>query len=192
MTLPNTPDERDIAVQSLNMDTMRMIARNDQSLEDIKMLTSSKVTDQLKVFLIAQARNELMRVIKLTQFLDKLENQFISKVDSSIEDDDLTLKQYSDIIGVITSLLSRSNDIIANVLKDDSLMTILNTTIYSNTSDSSTTTAVVAQLKDSQSRERVRVVLGQILTATSQYTNVQSTETNDNTIIIDEEGGSHE
>lgn len=192
MTLPNTPDERDIAVQSLNMDTMRMIARNDQSLEDIKMLTSSKVTDQLKVFLVAQARNELMRVIKLTQFLDKLENQFISKVDSSIEDDDLTLKQYSDIIGVITSLLSRSNDIIANVLKDDSLMTILNTTIYSNTSDGSTTTAVVAQLKDSQSRERVRVVLGQILTATSQYTNVQSTETNDNTIVIDEEGESHE
>lgn len=164
-----------------NMDMMTKIARDEQSLDDIKMLTSSKVTDQLKVFLIAQARNELSRVIKLTHFLDKLETNFMNEVDKEMNNNNLTLKQYSDIIGVITSLLTRSNEIISRVLKDDTLMTILNTTIY--TADStSQSTSIVANLKDAQSRERVRLMIQKVLTKTSEFS------TDDNVITV-EDGG---
>lgn len=153
-----------------NLDMMTQIARNKQSLEDIKNLTSSKVTDQLKVFLISQARNELSRVVKLTKFLDRLESEYMDKVENAIESGSLTLRQYSDTIGLITDLLSRSNDIIYKVLRDDSLMTILNTTIYS-TDGSTQVSSVVSSLKDAQSRERVRNVVQNILFATSNYAN---------------------
>lgn len=156
-----------------NMEMMKIIAKSDQSLEDIKNLTSSKVTDQLKVFLIAQARNELQRVVKLTQFLDKLESTFMNKVNQEMDTDALTLRQYSDIISTIVDLLSRSNSIISQVLKDDSLMTILNTTIY--TSGSSTTvSSAVSSLKDPQSRERVRTVIQNILFSTENYGQVDT------------------
>lgn len=153
-----------------NLDMMTQIARNEQSLEDIKNLTSSKVTDQLKVFLISQARNELSRVVKLTKFLDRLENEYMNKVENAMESGSMTLRQYSDTIGLITDLLSRSNDIIYKVLRDDSLMTILNTTIYS-TDGSTQVSSVVSSLKDAQSRERVRNVVQNILFATSNYAN---------------------
>lgn len=153
-----------------NLDMMTQIARNKQSLEDIKNLTSSKVTDQLKVFLISQARNELSRVVKLTKFLDRLENEYMNKVENAMESGSMTLRQYSDTIGLITDLLSRSNDIIYKVLRDDSLMTILNTTIYS-TDGSAQVSSVVSSLKDAQSRERVRNVVQNILFATSNYAN---------------------
>lgn len=160
-------------LKTSNMEMMQVIASHDQSLEDIKNLTSSKVTDQLKVFLIAQARNELQRVVKLTQFLDKLESKFMNKVNQEMDMDALTLRQYSDIISTITDLLSRSNSIISQILKDDSLMTILNTTIY--TSGSSTTvSSAVSSLKDPQSRERVRTVIQNILFSTQNYGSVES------------------
>lgn len=151
-----------------NMDMMKIIANSEHSLDDIKNLTSSKVTDQLKVFLIAQARNELQRVIKLTQFLDRLESKFMNKVNSEMDADALTLRQYSDIISTITDLLSRSNGIISMVLKDDSLTTILNTTIYTSGSSTTVSTAV-SSLRDAQSRERVRSVVQNILFATENY-----------------------
>lgn len=165
------PSSQDLSVVSnevSNLSMMETISNNSQSLEDIKNLTSSKVTDQLKVFLISQARNELSRVVKLTKFLDKLESNYMEKVDQAMENNELTLKQYSDVIELITGLLSRSNEIIYKVLRDDSLMTILNTTIY--TSNSSTqVSSVVASLKDAQSRERVRNVIQNILGTTLSY-----------------------
>lgn len=154
--------------QISNMDMMTKVSNNEQSLEDIKHLTSSKITDQLKVFLVAQARNELSRVVKLTQFLDRLENEYLSRVQQKVEDNTMTLKQYSDTINLITGLLSRSNDIIYKVLKDDSLMTILNTTIYTS-GDPTQVSSVVSSLKDAQSRERVRNVIQNVLMVTSNY-----------------------
>lgn len=158
--------ENDSEVSNFKM--MEKISENRQSLEDIKNLTSSKVTDQLKVFLVSQARNELRRVVKLTEFLDRLEDQYIDKVNESVSFDDLTLKQYGEVIGLITDLLARSNDIIYKVLRDDSLMTILNTTIYTDVG-SSQVSSVVSSLKDAQSRERVRNVIQTILLTTSNY-----------------------
>lgn len=166
-----------LVVNNPNLEMMTTISNNDQSLEDIKNLTSSKVTDQLKVFLISQARNELSRIVKLTKFLDKLESQYMSKVDKAMEEDKLTLQQYANVISLITDLLARSNEIVYKVLKDDSLMTILNTTIYT-TSDTTQVSSVVSTLKDPQSRERVRNVIQNILLTTKNYeeSEVQSSE----------------
>lgn len=161
---------------NLNLQMMQTISKNEQTLEDIKNLTSSKVTDQFKVFLVSQARNELSRVVKLTKFLDRLEAQYISKVTSSMESDKLTLKQYSDCIGLITELLSRSNEIIYKVLRDENLMTILNTTIYANSSEGLQVSSVVTSLKDPQSRERVRGVIQNVLVSVDSYVQSNSVD----------------
>ena len=44
-----------LSAESLsNLEAMEKIANNEQTIDDIRLLTSSKITDQLKVFLIAQ------------------------------------------------------------------------------------------------------------------------------------------
>lgn len=148
-----------------NLSMMQKIANNDQTFNDIKMLTSSKVTDQMKVFLVSQAKNELNRVIKLTTFLDALETSYINKVTGAIESDSLSLKNYGDIIETITECLNRSNTIISQIIKDDSLMTILNTTIYAG-SGTATSASVGIALGNAQSRERVRTIITQVLNRT--------------------------
>ena len=166
-----------------DLEMMTLIAEDKQTFEEVKLLTSNRVTDQIKVFLVAEARNELSRVVKLTKFLDRLEDSFISKADKAMGSGSLTLKQYGSIIDSITTLLSRSNEIIYRVLKDDSLMTVLNTTIYA--SKDATTTSIVTQLKDAQSRERVRLVLQQVINKSNEY--VESTVDADVKEIIVEE-----
>ena len=172
----------ELPVVRSDLDMMSLIAADKQTLEDVKLLTSNKVTDQIKVFLVAEARNELSRVVKLTKFLDRLENNFIAKADKAMESNTLTLKQYGDIVNNIISILSRSNEVIYRVLKDDSLMTVLNTTIYA--SKDATATSIVTQLKDAQSRERVRLVLQQVINKSSEY--VDSVKASTDEIIVEE------
>lgn len=180
-------DSTDVTIQphNPNMDMMEKIANDEQTFQDIKLLTSTKVTDQLKVFLVSQARNELSRVIKLTNFLDKIENGYLNKIDKLMKDDEISLKQYGEIVETITTLLGRSNSIISNILKDDSLTTILNTTIYTNTdTNGGQGVSVVSQLKDPQSREKVRNVINQILYKTENYAEEQPNE-----VVIDSAEG---
>lgn len=177
-------------VSKSNLSMMTTIASNNQTIDDIKMLTSSKVTDQLKVFLVSQARNELLRIIKLTKFLDKLESSFMNKTELAIVEDELTLKQYGEVISVITSLLNRSNDIVSKVLNDDSLMTILNTTVYSDTSGSELkSTSVISSLKDAQSRARVREVLKQVIVRVDEVANIPNNNNEVTDIYEEVEGG---
>ena len=167
-------------MDGINM--MTQIALDNQTVEDIRQLTSSKVTDQLKVFLIAQARNELSRVIKLTKFLDRIEDCFINAVERRIEDDTMSLRQYNDAITLITNLLTRSNEIISKILKDDSLTTVLSTTIYQE-DQGPTSSSVVASLKDAQSRERVRNIIQNILLTTANYESKSSQKDNRKEIV---------
>lgn len=162
------PKKNEVTPYQRQLGMMHKIANDNQSLEDIKNLTSSKVNDQLKVFLISQARTELNRVIKLTEFLDKVESSFMTRAEESMMNDSLSIKQYGDIISIITASLQRSNNIIYNVLKDDSLTTILNTTVYSSQSTSQTT-SVISNLRDPQSREKVRAVVNKIIMSTNNY-----------------------
>ena len=178
----NTPVSQSQSSQPIstsNADLMKKIADGQQTFDEIQMLTSSTVTDQLKVFLVAQARNELQKIIQLTQFLDKLETNLMNKVDDAIATNSMSLRQYSDIIDVIKTLLERSNSIVSEVLKDDSLTTITSTTVYQAPNGTTQTMSITSRLQDPQSRERVRNVLQQILAKTNTY----SVESNDFTDI---------
>lgn len=144
-----------------NEEMMEKIAKNEQSFNEIRELTSDKVTDQFKVFLIARARNELGRIVKLTSYLDRIESNYMNKVDEAMTNDELTLRQYEGVINTITGLLARSSEIIAKVLNDDKLTTILNTTIY--TSDKKDPSSIVSKVSDPRSREKIRNIINQVI-----------------------------
>lgn len=88
-----------------------------------------KLLNRTKLFLVAQAHNELNRVIKMTNLLDKIEAKFIDAIEDKIEQtpDNLQLLTYA--METISNSLTRSNQIITQVLKDEKLAAIvLNTT----------------------------------------------------------------
>ena len=88
-----------------------------------------KLLNRNKLFLVAQAHNELNRVIKMTNLLDKIEAKFIDAIEDKIEQtpDNLQLLTYA--METISNSLTRSNQIITQVLKDEKLAAIvLNTT----------------------------------------------------------------
>lgn len=151
-----------------NYQMMQTIASNKQTFDDIKALTSSQTKDQLKVFLVSQAKAELRRVLKLTLWLDKVEDNYMKKIEDAMGTDDISLKEYESVLNTIATLLTRSNDIISKVLNDDSLMTILNTTIY--TDNVITHSTIINQLNDPYSRERIRNVLNQVIVKADNYT----------------------
>lgn len=112
--------------------------------------------DQLRVFLIAQAKKELERVIKLTNTLDLLETKYQNKVEEYIEEhnDDSAIMYLPVMIENITKCLERSQEIISKVIGNDKIM---NFSISSNNTiniDSNNQTLNL-NLQDPQSRNRV-------------------------------------
>ena len=106
---------------------MKKIAE-DSSLEGMEV-NGEKLLNKTKLFLIAQACNELNRVIKLTNLLDTLENKFIETVTTKLEDNPNNLSLITSTMEVITESLNRSNALITQVLKDEKLSSvIINTT----------------------------------------------------------------
>lgn len=165
---------------------MKSIAEDTHTSEDVRLLASDRVTDQLKVFLVAQARNELKRIIRLTEVLDNLESSFIDKVNTSVSNDEVTLKQYGEIINLIVSLLTRSNEIVSSVLKDDSL-TIFNTTVFSNTVPGVGSQSIITQLQDVHSREKVRLIIQKVLNRADDYVEINESEITNEGDEINEE-----
>ena len=113
------------AIQDHNQ-TLVDIATGKVTSSEITEITSAQYTNQIKLFLLAQARKELMRVVKLTEFLTKVEDMYEERVMENL--DKLSLDSFPDIISTITSCLKRSDDIMQSVLKNDSLksLTLIN------------------------------------------------------------------
>lgn len=106
---------------------MKKIAE-DSSLEGMEV-NGEKLINKTKLFLVAQACSELNRVIKLTNFLDRLEDRFIETINDRLETNPDNLTLITGAMETITNALNRSNALITQVLKDDKLSSIIiNTT----------------------------------------------------------------
>jgi len=118
--------------------------------EDFSNLTSGSTSRQLKVFLLSLARNELLRVIRLTDTLNELEKAFIEEAIKN--KDELNLGVMSDIMKAIATSLNRSTELIYKVMNDESIRLIIdNSTNIFNAPGSQ-----VVVLEDSASREKVK------------------------------------
>lgn len=124
--------------------------------------------NQLRVFLVAQARRELERVIKLTLTLDKLQDKYQEKIEEYLENHDTeeAVVYLPIMIDTITKCINRSNDIISKVVGDDKIMNfqfISNDNKTINIDNSGTNNPMQINLEDPASRMKVREAVNAVL-----------------------------
>ena len=126
---------------------LKMLAAGDDNA--VRSVDGEKLIDTTKLFLIAQAKSELTRIIRNTDFLDRLEQKFMDAVDSRLEDNPDNLQLISASMEVVVNSLKRSNEIVTQVLKDDKLSSIIINTTNIITPDGSSATIIDADSRDS-------------------------------------------
>lgn len=88
-----------------------------------KSILNDAVTEnnQAKMFLVAQAKNEMRRIVKLTNFLDTVEDKFIDTATTLLQEYPDNLEIVQSTIDTIMKCINRSNDLITAIVKDDKL-----------------------------------------------------------------------
>lgn len=151
--------------KKVNQSMSDIITLEDNSNVDLTTLADKNIDRKIKLFLISQAERELIRVLKLTDLLDKMQELFINKIDEDIANRDIQLDEYANIIGVITSLIDRSGKIISRVYSDDSVKNLLivdnsggSLSIGGNVSNSIAPLQIPG-MEDRHSRDKVRLIV---------------------------------
>lgn len=108
---------------------MRLLAEGQIHNEQIADLNGKDAENQSKLFLVAQARNELQRILRLTQFLDSIEQKFMNAVNKQLIEQPDNINLIMTAMDITTQSLKRSNELVYNVLKDDSLQTLVVNTV---------------------------------------------------------------
>lgn len=108
---------------------MRLLAEGQIHNQQIAELNGKDAENQSKLFLVAQARNELQRILRLTQFLDNIEEKFMNAVNKQLIEQPDNINLIMTAMDITTQSLKRSNELVYNVLKDDSLQTLVVNTV---------------------------------------------------------------
>lgn len=125
---------------------MKKIA-DDAPLDGMNV-NGDKLLNKTKMFLIAQACNELNRVIKMTNLLETIEAKFIDAISEKLDENPHNLQLITFAMETISNSLARSNQLITQVLKDDKLSAIIINTNNIITPDGSTATVLSMDSRD--------------------------------------------
>lgn len=167
---PLTPPDDVIGNNAL---LMKKIA-DGASLDGLNV-DGEDLVKQAKLFVVAQACNELNRVIKLTNYLDTLEAKFMSAVDNKLADSPENLQLLTFAMEAVTNSLNRSNTLITQVLKDEKLASIV-----INTTNVITQEGNSATIMDMNSRDAVRNMASSLL---AQLGHIGEIEESNNEVI---------
>ena len=144
---------------------------NDVNLTDVVTNGISLTTEQaeknkaiLKSALIAQARRELERVLKLTNLLDKVQEKYQDKVFDYIEnhDDESAIGYLPRMIDVISQCLDRSQKLIHDIALDEKFnLTVIDasTTVNNTNIESINGLDLSSALERNHVREAVNSIL---------------------------------
>ena len=119
----------------------------DSSLDGLNV-DGDKLVNKAKLFVIAQACKELNRVVKMTDFLDTLEERFIDTVNTKLEESPHNLQLITYAMETITESLNRSNQLITQILKDEKLSSVIINTTNIITPDGSSATVMSMDSRD--------------------------------------------
>ena len=116
--------------QSSNYALMKLLADND-STSPIEV-DSNEMMNKTKMFLVVFARNQLNRIIYLTNFLERLESKFIESVDEVLDTEQDAIRKIamiSQAMETLSKCVDNANSVVFQVLKDDKFNNItINTT----------------------------------------------------------------
>jgi hypothetical protein len=151
---------------------MKQLADNTP---DVPMdINGDELIDRTKLFVVAYARNQLNRIIKLTNFLERLEDKFITAVSERIESEPESLTMISMAMETISKCLEDANSVVFQVLKDDRLQNIIINTTNIITPDGNSATII-----DADSRDEVRNLAESLLAQLSKISE-ENSKNNDN------------
>lgn len=108
---------------------MKLLSQNEMHNESLSKLNGKDTENQAKLFLIAQARNELKRIVKMTEYLDMLEQKFMNVVNTKLLEQPTNLNLILTAMEITTQSIDRSNNLINQILKDNSLQTLVLNTV---------------------------------------------------------------
>lgn len=146
---------------------MKQLADNTP---DVPMdINGDELIDRTKLFVVAYARNQLNRIIKLTNFLERLEDKFITAVSERIESEPESLTMISMAMETISKCLEDANSVVFQVLKDDRLQNIIINTTNIITPDGNSATII-----DADSRDEVRNLAESLLAQLSKISEENS------------------
>lgn len=133
---------------------MKELAKNDTDLS----VDSDSQVEKTKMFYVMYARHTLNRIIKLTTFLEKLEDKFITAVDDIIDKQPESISIISTAMETISELLKDCNAVVKDVLKDDRL----NNVVINNTQIINPN-GTAATIIDADSRDEIRNLASSLL-----------------------------
>lgn len=137
-------------------------------------INGDELLDRTKLFVVAYARNQLNRIIKLTNFLERLEDKFIQAVTERIETEPESLTMISMAMETISKCLEDANSVVFQVLKDDRLQNIIINTTNIITPDGNSATII-----DADSRDEVRNLAASLLEQLSKLSSEAANTTNE-------------
>lgn len=157
---------------------MQQLASND--LDAPLDVDGERLLDRTKLFMIAHARQQLNRIIKLTKFMEKLEDKFIDAVNNRLDNEPESITMISMAMETISKCLESANGEVFQILKDERLANIVINTTNIITPDGNSATII-----DPDSRDEVRNLASSLL---QQLTNIQNeVEKNQENGVIDVE-----
>lgn len=102
---------------------MKNIASDNVDDNTLEFVDSKLSENQIKMFIIAQAKRELQKIIKFSEMLDVVERRFEERIINNINE--VPDYQLGNIMSMIMGCIDRSNNMISNVIKDKELLNLL-------------------------------------------------------------------
>lgn len=145
---------------------MRQLATNDDSKIIIDDLLSKDIPTQLRAFVLLKARNELMRIIQVSETLQDLEDTYMERISSDKEGMDV--KSLAEAIDNISDVLQRSMDLVYSVINDKELKLVIEQTTNVYNDNRTTTNNYTSVVNSPESREKLRQVATRLLNQISE------------------------
>ena len=139
---------------------MLQIATSDDSQALSEELMSHDIPTQLRVFMLLKARNELLRIIRVSETLQKLEDTFMERALS--DKDGMDVKSLSKAIETASESLQRSTDFVSSVMNDKELKLVVEQTNNTYVDNRVQNNYTAIQLNQ-ESREKIRQVASRLL-----------------------------
>lgn len=129
---------------------------------DISNYVADNTIDNMRSFLLIYTRNQLSRVIKLTDALNKAEDKLIASIDTVKPQNVRTI---INIVNTIQYSLNNSIDLIKQITSDENYLQIIvnNTKLISANISQNIHQDTISKIHDKDSRERVRNAIDDIL-----------------------------
>lgn len=123
MTNTNSTADFQFLMKTIANKAISSVENQESTIDDSKSLmqNSMESNNQAKMFLVAQAKNEMQRIVRLTQFLDVVEQKFMDTSTLLMNEYPDNLSIVQEVLDTIMKCINRSNDLIMAIVKDEKL-----------------------------------------------------------------------